>query len=192
VKNLSKNVNYQRANELKEVLQLDIEALLQEAEGADLDEQRLPAQIAHHEKFVSKMDEAIEGLKKPAEAQQHADQNAYEKNISKREAKAEMTGKKVPGREPKEPKDVEEIALESKATYNLTAPDSRVMRKSKHAAYTQRINARASVDAQGSYLILGQHLSLSSSDAKFQRRKRVVARLPQHQPRTWIANRTDC
>jgi transposase len=165
---MSKNVNYKRSNELKETLQLDIEALLKEAESADqadLDEQKLPAQIAHREKLVSKMDEAIEGLKKRAQAQQHADQSAYEKKIAKREAKAKMTGKKVSGREPMEPKEVEEIALESKATYNLTDPDSRVMRKSKHAAYTQSINAQASVDAQGSYLIVGQHLSQSSSDA---------------------------
>lgn len=120
---MAKNVNCKRANELEEALQLDIEALLKEAESADqadLDEQQLPAQIAHREKLVSKMDEAIEGLKKRAQAQQHADQNAYEKKISKREAKAKMTGKKVSGREPKEPKEVEEIALESEATYNLT------------------------------------------------------------------------
>jgi transposase len=162
---MAKNVNYKRANELKETLQLDIEALLKEAESADLDEQKLPAQIAYREKLVSKMDEAIEGLKKRAQAQQHADQSAYEKKIAKREAKAKMTGKKVSGREPMEPKEVEEIALESKATYNLTDPDSRVMRKSKHAAYTQSINAQASVDAQGSYLIVGQHFSQSSSDA---------------------------
>jgi transposase len=165
---MTQNVNYQRANELKVTLQQDIEALLKEAEGADRDdqdEQQLPAQIAHRQKLLSKMDEAIEGLKKRAEAQQEADQRAYEKKKAGREAKAKKTGKKVSGRGPKKPKEVEEIAQESKATHNLTDPDSRVMRKSKHAAYTQSINAQASVDADGSYLIVGQHLSQSSSDA---------------------------
>ena len=165
---MSRNVNYQRANELKETLQKDIEGLLKEAESADQsndDEQQLPASIARREKLLSEMDQAIEGLKQRAEAQQAADQRAYEKKVANREAKQESTGKKALGREPKKPQEVEEIAKESKATHNLTDPDSRVMRKSKHAAYTQSINAQASVDADGSYLILGQHISQCSNDS---------------------------
>ena len=56
--------------------------------------------------------------------------------------------------------------MQSQDTYNFTDSDSRVMRKSKHAGYTQSINAQASVDADGSYLILGQHLSQSPGDSK--------------------------
>lgn len=87
------------------------------------------------------MDEAIEGLKQRPEAQQQADQKAYEKKVAAREAKAKKTGKKVSGKGPKKPKEVEEIAKESKTAYNLTDPDSRVMRKSLFAAYTQSVNA---------------------------------------------------
>lgn len=165
---MSRNVNYQRATELKETLQKDIEGLLKEAESADKsdeDDQQLPASIARREKLLSEMDQAIEGLEKRAKAQQETDQRAFEKKIAKRETKEKATGKKTLGRKPKKPKEVEEIALESKATYNLTDPDSRVMRKSKHAAYTQSINAQASVDADGTYLILGQHISQSSNDS---------------------------
>lgn len=164
---MTKNINYKRAKELKKMLQQDIEELLKKAEHSDQneqDEQQLPAQIARREKLLSKMDEAIEGLKQRAETQQKADQSAYEKKLADREAKAKETGRKVSGKGPKKPKEVEKIALESKATYNLTDSDSRVMRKSKHAAYTQSINAQASVDADGSFLIVGQHLSQNSGD----------------------------
>jgi transposase len=165
---MSHNIGYQRANELKTALQQDIQALLVQAEGADRsdqDEQQLPDLIARREKLLSKMDEAIEGLKQRAEAQQQADRKAYEKKVADRRAKEKKTGKKVSGKGPKKPREVEEIAGESKATYNLTDPDSRVMRKSRFAAYTQSLNAQASVDADGSYLVVGQHLSQSSSDA---------------------------
>jgi len=165
---MAKNVNYKRANELKENLQQDIAALLKEAESADkadVDEQQLPAEIARREKLVSKMDEAIQGLKKRAEAKQQSAQTAYEKKMNAREVAEKQTGKKASGRKPQPPKEPEEIAMESKDTYNSTDPDSRVMRKSKHAAYTQSINAQASVDADGSYLVVGQHLSQSSNDS---------------------------
>jgi transposase len=165
---MARNVNYQRANALKTLLQQDIDALLKQAESADQtdsDEQQLPVQIARRKKLLSEMDQAIEGLKQRARAQQQADQKAYEKKIAEREAKEKQTGKKISGKAPKKPKEVEEIAMESKATHNLTDPDSRVMRKSKYAAYTQSINAQASVDADGSFLIVGQHLSQNSGDS---------------------------
>ena len=38
------------------------------------------------------------------------------------------------------------------------------MRKSKHGAYTQSLNAQASVDAEGSFLVVGNHLTQKSGD----------------------------
>ena len=46
----------------------------------------------------------------------------------------------------------------------MTDPDSRVMRKSKGAAWTQSYNAQAVVDAEGSQLILAARISQSSND----------------------------
>ena len=76
----------------------------------------------------------------------------------------QKTAKKPRGRKPKPPRDGEQIAEESTESYNLTDPDSRVMRKSKLSAFTQSINAQASVDVE-SYLLVGQHISQSSSDS---------------------------
>jgi transposase len=165
---MNQNIGYGRAVELKAQLEQDIASLLSQAEEADRngeDEQSLPEELARRSKLLSKMDEAIAGLKKRAEAEQVKERAEYEKKVAKRKRKARETGKKVTGKEPKAPtRDIEDIAQQSKATHNLTDPASRVMRKSKHGAYTQSINAQASVDAEGSFLILGQHLSQNSGD----------------------------
>lgn len=84
--------------------------------------------------------------------------------LQQSEKAEEKTGKKPKEPKLKAPKSAEEIATESSESYNFTDPDTRVMRKSKSAGYTQSINAQASVDADGSYLIVGQHISQSSSD----------------------------
>jgi transposase len=133
---MSQNIGYARAVKLKKQLQEDVRELLGKAEGADLseeDEQRLPKQLARRQKLLGKMDEAIEGLKQRARIQQQNDREKYEKKLAERERKASERGKKMPGREPNPPKEVEEIAKESKATYNLSDPDSRVMRKSNQS-----------------------------------------------------------
>lgn len=165
---MSQNISYNRAVELKEQLQQDIESLLSEAEHADESEedaQGLPEQLDRRTKLLAKMDQAIEELKQRAQMQQAQEQAAYEKKLAERERKERETGKGIKGKKPKPPDDAEQIAQSSKATHNLTDPDSRVMRKSKHAAYTQSLNAQASVDAEGSFLVVGNHLSQTPGDS---------------------------
>ena len=48
---------------------------------------------------------------------------------------------------------------------NLTDPDARIMRKNKRAGFTESYNAQAAVDADGSQLIVGEHVSQSASDS---------------------------
>lgn len=163
---INKNITYKRAKELRENLQQEVSSLLKQAENADqneLDDQKLPAEIARREKLISKMDQAIEGLKQRAKIKAQAEQEEHKKKLAQREENQKQTGKKPAGRQPKPPREVEQIAEESQESYNLTDPDSRVMRKNKHSSYTQSINAQASVDAE-SYLLVGHHISQSSSD----------------------------
>ena len=165
---MSRNIGYERALELQEQLRQDIDSLLSQAESADQsdeDEQRLPKELERRTKLLEKMDEAVAGLKKRAEQVQAKEQAKYEKKLAERERKARETGKKVSGKEPKAPtKDTEQIARESKGTYNLSDPDCCVMRKWKHVVYTQSLNAQASVDAEGSFLVVGNHLTQKSGD----------------------------
>ena len=163
---IDQNVTYERAIEIREQLQQDVAELLGQAESADKndeDSQKLPKEIARREKLISKMDGAIEELKKRAAVQDAKAQAAYEEKLEKRKRKEEETGKKPGGKAPKPPETGPE---KSGSQTNLTDPDARVMRKNKRSGFTQSYNAQAAVDADGgSQLIVGQHLSQSASDS---------------------------
>lgn len=164
---INKNVTYKRAKELKAKLEQDVSDLLSQAEQEDKtaeDPQGLPQEINRRKKLLSKMDTAIEKLKTKAIAEQKTAEKAYEEKVKQREKKEAQTGKPAKGRKPKAPKNAEETALESKRTHNFTDDESQVMRKSRLDGYTQSYNAQASVDADGSYLILGTHIGECGND----------------------------
>jgi|GEM_PF-2540269 len=50
------------------------------------------------------------------------------------------------------------------AQSNITDPDSRIMKKSNHAEYTQSYNAQAVVDAEGSMMVLGCYVTNHATD----------------------------
>jgi len=143
---------------------LDIEELLAQAETADAEEQdsqKLPEEIARRAKLASKMERAIEELEARARPRQQKAEAKYEEKKAERREKEKKTGKKCTGREPKQP---EKKAEDSSEQCNLSDPDARIMRKNKRASFTQSYNAQAAVDADGSQLVGGQHVSQSASD----------------------------
>ena len=166
---INQNITYKRAKELKLKLEQDVAELMIEAEKADNSSeegQALPKEIARRQKLSQKMDEAISSLKKQAQKEHQAAQQSYEAKVKERAEKEKSTGKKIRGKKPKPPESAEKIAEESKRSHNFTDPDSQVMRKSKSAAYTQSYNAQATVDADGSQLIVGHHLGECSNDKR--------------------------
>ena len=161
---IDQNVNYQRAVEIRAQLRLDIEELLAQAETADAEEedgQKLPEEIARREKLASKMERAIEELEARARKRQQKAEAKYEEKKAERREKQKKTGKKCTGRDPKRP---EKKAEDSSEQCNLSDPDARIMRKNKRASFTQSYNAQAAVDADGSQLVVGQHVSQSAGD----------------------------
>lgn len=161
---IDQNVTHQRAVEIREQLRLDIDELLTRAEQADAqdeDNQKLPEEIARREKLAAKMDRAIEELQARARQRQQQADTAYEEKKAQRREKEKQTGGKCPGREPKRPRIKAE---DSEEQCNLTDPDARIMRKNKRAGFTQSYNAQAAVDADGSQLIVGEHVSQSPGD----------------------------
>jgi hypothetical protein len=161
---IDQNVSYQRAVEIREQLRLDIDELLAQAESADAEEedsQKLPEEIARREKLASKMERAIEELEARARQRQQKAEAKHEAKKAERRKKEKKTGKKCTGREPKQP---DKKAEDSKEQCNLSDPDARIMRKNKRASFTQSYNAQAAVDADGSQLVVGQHVSQSASD----------------------------
>jgi transposase len=159
-----RNVRYDRAGELDRQLQQDIAELMRQAEQADQrdteDGQRMPDEIKRRQKLQEKMQQARAALEAQAKARAQAEREAYERKLAEHDQRP--PGRQGPRPQPPaadadQPRPAEQI--------NLTDADSKLMRKSKRSAYTQSYNAQASVDAQGSMLILSGHVTSSASDA---------------------------
>jgi len=156
-----KSVTYDRAGELDKQLELDIAALMAQAERADGESddegRKLPDEIARREKLRAKMQQARAQLEQRAKARAEAERPVYDEKVARRQRR--------PGRSKgchiKPPDDKpgggEQI--------NLTDSESRLMRKSKQSEYKQAYNAQAAVDADGTQLILANHVTPCASDA---------------------------
>jgi len=149
---------------LEQQLRLDIDELVRRAEEADHDEsddgQTLPEEIARRERLLEKMEQAQANLKARAEAKAAAEREKYERKL--REYEARQASSRRGGTRPKPP---ENTGPQPTDQANLTDDDSRLMRKNRRAEYRQAYNAQAAVDADGSQLILSQHVTNCASDA---------------------------
>lgn len=157
--NIHKSVRYDRATELRAQLKLEIAELMKKAESADgaseQDAAKLPKEIAHREKLLTKMDAACLRLEAQAKARAKAEHADYDKRKQSHDDRGGA------GRPPTPPSETPR----SEEQTNLTDPDSRIMRKSKRSEYRQSYNAQAAVDADGTQLILGVNVSQCASDA---------------------------
>ncbi|MGH6904252.1 MAG: transposase [Geminicoccaceae bacterium] len=153
-------VTYARAGELVAQLRREIAELLARAEAADgsgeEDPQALPKAIARREALGAQLDAARRRLEAQAKARAVAERAAYEAKVA---ARAQRQGR-AKDKHPKPPN----AAPGRDEQSNLSDPDSRLMRKSKHHEYRQAYNAQAVVDAEGSQLILGARISQCASD----------------------------
>ncbi len=155
-----RSIRYDRAQELRQQLQVEIKGLLDQAERADAegqdDPQQLPEELAHRERLKAKLDAACNRLEQQAKARAASEQAEYERKVAAREKRSgKRKGKRI-----QPPKD----EPEGREQTNLTDADSRLMRKNKHSEYRQSYNAQAVVDAQGSQLVLGTRVSQCASD----------------------------
>lgn len=154
-----KSVRYDRAAELEEQLRSDINELLKKAEDADnseRDDQKLPDEISRREKLRNKMNKARATLERQAQARAAAERKENERKLAEWEKRDGGHKGKKPQPPTDKPRDKEQT--------NLTDCDSRLMRKNKRSEYLQGYNAQASVDADGSQLILGVRVSQCASD----------------------------
>ncbi len=155
-----RSIRYDRAQELRSQLQVEIQDMLQQAESADAgeqeDPQQLPKELARRERLKTQLDAACERLEQQAKARAASEQAEYQGKVAAREKrKGKRKGKLI--QPPKEqPEDSEQT--------NLTDSDSRLMRKNKRSEYQQGYNAQAVVDADGSQLVLGTRVSQCASD----------------------------
>ena len=155
-----RSVRYERAGALIAQLEGEIAALLSRAEAADVagedDPQALPKEIARREALRDKLDAARRRLEAQAQARAAAEREAWEAKVAAREKRRG----RAKGKHPQPPTGTPAADAQS----NLSDPDSRLMRKSKHHEYRQANNAQAAVDAGGSQLIVGARVSQCASD----------------------------
>ena len=155
----NRNVRYDRAQQLELQLEEDVRDLMVRAEQADHSHddhgQSIPEDIARRENLKRKIQAARQYLENKAKDRALAEQPEYEEKVRQRE------GRENKGREIHPPKDTPDDHEQA----NLTDHDSRLMRKSKREGYTQSYNAQAAVDADGSQLILSNHVTTCASDA---------------------------
>ena len=138
-----RSVTYERAGALIAQLEGEIAALLGRAEAADVagedDPQALPKEIARRETLRDKLDAARHHLEAQAEARAAAEREAYEVKVAAREKRRS----RAKGKHPKPPAGTPGAAAQS----NLSDPDSRLMRKSKHHEYRQACCSARGFDA---------------------------------------------
>ena len=156
----NRNVRYDRAGELVEQLTAEVGELMEQAERTDRGEsdegQSLPAELARREALKAKLEAARARIEERAKQKAQAEQAEYERKVRERTAR-EGSSK---GRHIQQP----DPTPEPQEQENLTDPDSRLMRHNKRSAYEQAYNAQAVVDADGSHLVLGTHVSQCASD----------------------------
>ena len=156
-------VSYKRAGQMIEQLQMEVDALVKKAEQADatpLDEGlSIPEEISRRQDRIAKLEKAKAVIEDRFDQIHKEKQAEYEAKMKTRQD-SRGAGKKPRGSDPKPPKD----EPEEKAQYNFTDPDSRIMKAGRSVAFEQSYNAQAVVDAEGSYLILGQRVTNHSND----------------------------
>ena len=107
-------------------------------------------------KDIQFKEEARRRIEQRAKAKAQAEQAEYERKVKAREQREG----RAKGRQIKKP----DATPQPKDQDNLTDPDSKLMRQNKKSSFKQAYNAQASVDADGSQLVVEAHVTQCASD----------------------------
>lgn len=155
-------VSYGHAARSIAELELEVGELMEKAEAADStpkdDGLDIPAELARRRKRLEALKKARAVIEERARERAAAEQPEYERKVQARAAR-QAAGQR-PGREPKPPQDTPG----PKEQYNFTDPESRIMKAGTGGHFEQTYNAQGAVDAEGSLLILGAHVTDAPND----------------------------
>ena len=154
-------VSYQRAGEMIQELELEVEQLVAKAEAEDAqplaEGLKVPEEIARREARVAALKAARAVIEQRAQERAAAERVDYATKVAQRQAR-QARGEKVGGRPPQPPS----APPGPKEQYNFTDPESRIMKAGNGGHFEQAYNAQAAVDAN--LLIVGQQLSDAPND----------------------------
>ena len=155
-------VSYQRAGEMIEQLELEVQQLLARAEQAEAtplpDGLTIPEEITRRQERQAARAQARAEIEARAQARYAAQRAGHEAKLAERAAKKER-GEKVRGKPPQAPTP----EPDAKDQYNFTDAQSRIMKAGHGNHFEQSDNAPAAVEVD-SRLIVGQRVSQSSND----------------------------
>jgi transposase len=157
-----KALSYEHACKLEVQLKSEVAKLLKAAESADKadipDGMNVPEELQRRERRLSGIAAAKAEIERRAAERHTREQAAYEEKVAARAKKAEETGKKPKGKQPKPPT----AGPSAKDQVNLTDEESRIMPVSG-GGFEQTYNAQAAVDTE-SKLIVTAHITQQSND----------------------------
>ena len=157
-----KALSYEHACKLETQLKSEVAELLKKAESADKadipDGMNVPEELQRREQRLSGIAAAKIEIERRAAERHTREQAAYEEKLAARAKKAEETGKKPKGKQPKPPT----AGPSAKDQVNLTDEESRIMPVSG-GGFEQTYNAQAAVDTE-SKLIVAAHITQHSND----------------------------
>ena len=157
-----KALSYEHACKLEVQLKSEVADLLKKAESADKadipDGMNVPEELQRREQRLSGIAAAKVEIERRAAERHTREQAAYEEKVAARAKKAEETGKKPKGKQPKPPT----AGPSAKDQVNLTDGESRIMPVSG-GGFEQTYNAQAAVDTE-SKLIVAAHITQQSND----------------------------
>ena len=146
-------VSYQRAGELIQQLQLEVQALVTCAEQADTrganETLDIPAELTRRERRLEALQQARQVIEARAQEIAAAQRAEHQAKVAARQAQRDA-GKKPRGREPQPPRETPD----PKAQYSFTDPESRIMKAGNGQHFEQAYNAQAAVNEV--MLIVGQ------------------------------------
>jgi transposase len=155
-------VSCERAGEMLEQLELEVQQLLAKAEQADAtplqDGLTIPDEITRRQERQAALAQARAQIEARAHARYTAQLAEHEQKLAERAAKKER-GEKVGGQPPQPPTPTPEPGDQ----YNFTDPESRIMKAGNGNHFEQSYNAQAAVEIE-SRLIVGERVSQAPND----------------------------
>jgi transposase len=155
-------VSYERAGELIQQLELEVEQLMKKAEQADatpLEEGlTIPQEILRRQERKAALAKARAEIEARAQARYALELAEHQQKMAERQAR-QAAGERVGGRPPSPPNP----EPDPKEQYNFTDPESRIMKAGNGQHFEQSYNAQAAVEVD-SRLIVGQRVSQAPND----------------------------
>jgi transposase len=155
-------VSYERAGQMIEQLELEVQQLIAKAEQADRTPLRdgltIPEEIARRQERKAALEKARAEIEARAHARYAAELAEHEQKLAQRAARKER-GEKVGGKPPQPPTP----EPQAKDQYNFTDPESRIMKAGHGHHFEQSYNGQAAVEVE-SRLIVGQRVSPAPND----------------------------